>query len=287
MIIDFVSQEDTMLRSLSHRISCLAVVVTLALPAAALAQADTRPVVVVFTFTNSSIGAGRADFDGISTGVQDLLITDIASNDKVRLVDRSRIDAVLREQNMVKAGQIEAQTAVRIGKIMGAQYAIVGGFMADGHGTAVLTASTIDIETTQIANPQKITGKSDDVLAMIGQLSTRLAKDLVLAPKPGRRVGDGGETGAKSAPAQSGAPSGTAKSAAVETYALVVPSPVVASTMKTKLDIATMKVYSTALDEMDKKNTAKAVELFRQVRAKFPTFEPAKRNLEKLGAATG
>jgi TolB-like protein len=253
----------------------------LALPAIVLAQ-DTRPVVVVFTFTNSSIGAGHADFDGISTGVQDLLITDMASNAKIRLVDRNSIDAVLREQNMVKTNQIDPATAVRLGKIMGAQYAVVGGFMSDGKGTAVLTGRTVDIETTQTANPEKIIGKSDDVLGMIGQLSSRLGANMKLDPKPGRRVGDAGEAAPKtapaSAPAQSGAPAATSKVAQAETYAKPVSRPV----SKTKLDIATMKVYSNALDEMDKKNHAKATELFKQVVAKYQDFEPAQHYLDKL-----
>src|SRR3954471_5821492 len=96
-----------------------------AVPTFAVAQ-DNRPVVVVFTFTNSSIGPARAEFDGISTGVQDLLITDMASNATIRLVDRSRIAEILQEQNLMKGGQIDPQTAIRVGKIMGAQYAVTG-----------------------------------------------------------------------------------------------------------------------------------------------------------------
>jgi TolB-like protein len=260
---------------------------SLATPASAQ---DTRPVVVVFTFTNSSIGPARADFDGIATGVQDLLITDMASNSKIRLVDRSRIDAVLQEQNMVRTNQIDPATAVRVGRIMGAQYAVVGGFIADGKGNAVLTGRTIDMETTQIANPEKVTGKSDDVLAIIGQLSAKLGSNMKLEAKPGR-VGDasGAADAAKSAkpsaatkPAavQSGTPSSVAAVANAETYA----KPMSPKAAKTKLDVATMKVYSNALDEMDKKNNAKAAELFKQVVAKFPDFEPAQNHLAHINA---
>ena len=103
----------------------------LLVPSLAAAQADTRPVVVVFTFTNSSIGPAKAEFDGIATGIQDLLITDLASSSKIRLVDRARIGEILQEQNMVRGGQIDPQTAVKVGTILGAQYAITGGFMAD------------------------------------------------------------------------------------------------------------------------------------------------------------
>jgi TolB-like protein len=261
----------------------LTLAAALVLPGMSGAQ-DNRPVVVVFTFTNSSIGAGRADFDGIATGVQDLLITDMASNPKIRLVDRSSIDAVMREQKMVKSGQIDPATAVRLGKIMGAQYAVIGGFMSDGHGAAVLTGRTVDMETTQIANPEKITGKSDDVLNLIGQLSAKLSGNMKLDAKPGaaRRVGDAGSTEQSGVPAPSPAVSAAVvKAPAVETYA----KPVSAKAMKSKLDITAMKLYSNALDFMDQKNHAKAVELFKQVVAKFPDFEPAQKNLAKLASS--
>lgn len=246
------------------------------------AQGAARPVVVVLPFDNNSIGAGARDFDGLGKGVQDFLITDLAGNPAVRLVDRSRIETVLKEQELAAGGRIDAETAVRIGKILGAQYAVVGGFLADGRGNAVLTGRTIDIETTQIANPQKISGKSDDVLGLIAQLSTRLTSAMVLAPKSGARgASSGGTTGtapgaAKSAPAQTGAPSSSVGQ--VETFA----KPVSAKTMVTRLDVASMKLYSNALDEADKKHAARATELFKQVLARFPEFEPAQRQLDKL-----
>ena len=254
----------------------------LLVPSLAAAQADTRPVVVVFTFTNSSIGPAKAEFDGIATGIQDLLITDLASSSKIRLVDRSRIGEILQEQNMVRGGQIDPQTAVKVGKILGAQYAITGGFMADKSGAAVLTGRTIDIETTQIANPQKITGKADDVLGLIGQLSSKLGSDMSLAPKGSRPGGAG-----KSGPAQSGGPTSSSTTAQAETYAKVLPAAVVEKTMKTKLDAATMKLYSKALDEIDAKNKDKAIDLLKQVKSNSPDFEPAQRNLDRLMGKTG
>ena len=278
-----------MFRNLSQTVRLIGVSAGLAMPAAVMAQ-DNRPVVVVFTFANSSIGKDRAEFDGIVTGVQDLLITDMASNARIRLVDRSNIEAVIREQNMVKSNQIDPATAVRLGKIMGAQYAVIGGFMADGHGHAVLTGRTVDMETTQIGNPEKITGDPQDVLQMIGQLSSRLGSNMKLEAKPGRRVGDAGEAkesresgehSAKQGPVQSGSPASSSRVAQSETYAKPVSTE---KAMKVKLDLATMKVYSSALDEMDRKNHAKAAELFKQVVARFPDFEPARTKLVKIGA---
>ena len=262
----------------------------LALPAIAAAQGTARPVVVVLPFDNNSIGGAARDFDGLGKGVQDFLITDLASNPAVRLVDRSRIETVLKEQDLAAGGRIDPETAVRVGKILGAQYAVVGGFMADGKGNAVITGRTIDIETTQIANPQKITGKSDDVLGLLGQLSTRLAGSMVLVPKAGARSGGSGDHGGSDSrvgDAKSATPSrarGDAPSSSlgeVETFA----RPVSGKAMVTRLDVASMKLYSNALDEADKKHSARAAELFKQVLAKYPEFEPAQRQLDRLSSA--
>ena len=274
-----------MLRTMSHAtrtITKLAAVAALALPTAVVAQ-DNRPVVVVFTFRNSSVGKGAAEFAGMETGVQDLLITDMASNAKIRLVDRTHLNDILQEQGMVKNGQVDPATAVRLGKIMGAQYAVLGGFMSDGNGKAVLTGRTVDIETTQSTNPEKIEGKPDDVFGLIGQLSSKLSANMKLDAKPGRRVGDAGDA-AKTAPAQSGAPGAApaAKSApagSTELYA----KPVAAKAMQTPVDVATLKMYSQALEEIDKKNKTKAKDLLKQVLNKYEGWEPAKRLYDKIG----
>jgi TolA-binding protein len=201
----------------------------IALPLAAGAQ-DNRPVVVVFTFQNGALGPAHAEFDNISTAVQDLLITDMASNAKVRL---------------------------------------------------------IDIETSRIDNAQKIEGKADNVLSMISDLSTKLNGNLNLAPKPGaptRKVGEAGD-GAKSGASQSGTPasgsskaSTPAKSVAVEQYA----KPQSEKSKNVKLDQATLKLYSAALDEIDKKNNAKAKNLLQQVLNKYDGWEPAQRQLKRI-----
>ncbi|HTE48089.1 MAG TPA: CsgG/HfaB family protein [Gemmatimonadaceae bacterium] len=268
-----------MSRSLSYATRMFAAA-ALALPAVALAQADTRPVVVVFSFNNNAIGKDHADYDGMSKGVQDLLITDLAGNSKVRLIDRAKLQDLLAEQNLSKTNVVDQATAIRVGHMLGAQYAITGGFITDGKSKTRLDSHVIDMETSQISNPQTVTGAADDVLGLIAQLSTKVSGGLNLAPKPGapRKTGETGEA-AKTSPTQTGTPAASpAAKAATETYA----KPVSEKSMKVKLDVATMKVYSNALDEMDKKNNAKAIELFKVVNAKFPDFEPASNNLRKL-----
>lgn len=277
-----------MMCSPSYRLRVLAVLVALALPSFATAQADARPIVAILPFDNNSIGPSREAFDGIGKGIQETLIADMAANAKFRLVDRERIQRVLEEQNLVRSGSVDPATAVRVGRILGAQYAIYGGFMSDGRGSMVLTAHSTDMETSALANAIRVQRSTDDVLGLISEMTAKLNGEMKLEPKPGRHASPTEDAATKNptAPPVSTSPAGTGQSASpaapkvpqIETFA----KPVAPKVMKTKLDVATMRIYSNALDEIDRKNSAKAIQLLKQVLAKFPEFEPAQRNLEKL-----
>src|SRR5687767_11434353 len=190
----------------------------LAAPMAIEAQA--KPVIAVLPFDNNSIGKDRADFDGIGRGMADMLITDMAQNASITVVERERIQALLTEQNLVKSGTIDPQTAIKLGKMIGAQYMITGGFMSDGRGTYVLTARAINVEKSTIVNPVRLTTKGDDVLGLMSQLSSKLNNEMKL---PALQVGDA------SAPAA--VPAGAPVNAAVAPESKPAPAAaVVAST---------------------------------------------------------
>jgi TolB-like protein len=248
----------------------------LAAPAIAMAQANAptnAPVVAVLYFDNNSFGKDRADYEGLGKGIADLLINDMAGNPAMRVVERDRIQSILQEQQLVSTAAIDPQTAVRLGRLLGAQYMVTGGFMSDSKGTLLLTSRVINVETGAITNPVKLQAKGDDVLGLIGQLSTKLNTDMKLPALP-RRTGDAG--GAK--PANVGA-APAAKQSGQQTSAQVAQAP---AAKPQKLDVKAALLYSKALDEQDSGNPQKAAELYRAVLQKFPDFGPAKQNLAKV-----
>lgn len=235
----------------------------LAAPALATAQAN-APVVAVLYFDNNSFGKDRGDYDGLGKGIADLLINDMASNPSMRIVERDRIQSILQEHSLVQSKTIDPQTAVRLGKLLGAQYMITGGFMSDSKGTLLVTSRVISVETGAIMNPVKLQSKGDDVLGLIAQLSTKLNSELKL-PAPPRQTGDADvkkPTSPGATPANSKQAGTTAK--------------------PQKLDVKTALLYSKALDEQDSGNAQKAAELYRAVLQKFPDFGPAQQNLAKV-----
>ena len=244
-------------------------------------QAQAKPVVAVLYFENNSIGKDRADFDGIGKGIAEILITDMAGNANLRIVERDRVQALLTEQNLTKEKVIDPQTAIRLGKIIGAQYLITGGFMSDGRGTYTLTSRVINVETSAITNPIRLPSKGEDVLALIGQLSTKLNNEMRLTPL---QVGQAGsapapvtQAAAPSTPAASNAAPAAAAPAQTKAAA---PSQVAKSNRK--MDMKTAMLYSKALEEEDAGNKSKAIELYRQVNVAFPDYAPVTAKIKKL-----
>ncbi len=264
--------------------------VAMLVPAVVAAQA--KPVVAVLYFENGSFGKDRGDFDALGKGIADILITDMANNPNMRVVERERIQALITEQNLVKEKTIDPQTAVRLGKIVGAQYMITGMFMSDSKGTLNLTARVINVETSAITNAMRLPSKGDDVLGLINQLSTKLNTEMKLAALP---VGQGGATHGAAPASNASATSANAPSPAAPAVANAAPQSKaanaepratgqVAQASKTsrKMDMKTAMLYSKALEEEDAGNKSKALELYRQVNVAFPEFAPVTTKIKKL-----
>jgi len=292
-------------RTVSLRVLALLAACAAVAPRIASAQAEAKPVVAVLYFDNNSIGKDRADYDGLGKGIADLLITDLAGNPNVTVVERERIQQVLQEHNLIKSGAIDNQTAVEVGKIVGAQYMITGGFINTGKGQMVLTARAINVKTSQITNPEKVQSKDDDALGLVAQLSAKMQKDMRL---PALRVGDASEMQHEmkhdDAPEHEDAAKhedAPKSDAAVKHEAAPAKTDVAmkhdapksepaakqageqASTKtSSKLDWRTAVLYSKALEETDSGNNTKAAELYRAVLAKFPDFGPAKSGYAKV-----
>jgi curli biogenesis system outer membrane secretion channel CsgG len=104
---------------------------TLVLPAAAqvqMAQAQPRLRIAVLDFEYASTGQAVSLFGGLapSQGVSDLLTNKLVDGGAYTVIERSRIQAVLQEQNLGASGRIDANTAAEVGRILGADAVVMG-----------------------------------------------------------------------------------------------------------------------------------------------------------------
>src|SRR5438445_7903559 len=73
---------------------------------------DTRPGIAVFMFDNGgSIGQDKENFDGLQRGIPGMLISELAANPAVRLVEREQVQHPRDEQNLGASSRRNAWNA--------------------------------------------------------------------------------------------------------------------------------------------------------------------------------
>ncbi len=102
-----------------------------------------RIAVLDFDFSNlsdtsflSGVYAGNA----ASKGVSNLLTNELFKTGQFIVIERSRIDAVLAEQNLGNSGRVEPTTAAQIGRILGVDAVLIGSvtkFSVEGESRSV------------------------------------------------------------------------------------------------------------------------------------------------------
>ncbi|MFO0750311.1 MAG: CsgG/HfaB family protein [Myxococcota bacterium] len=171
----------------SHPLRFAVVVALLAL-VAAVPRAGAAPIrVSVLYFDNHT---GDPAFDEIGKGLADMLVTDLAGVSGLELVERSRLEAVLAEQSLQKKAISDPATAVKIGKILGARWAITGALTAVAPELRV-DLRMIDIQTGKVTVAEKVVGPKDQFFALEAKLVDRFVAALDLhAPELGQKVAD-------------------------------------------------------------------------------------------------
>src|SRR5438132_3692019 len=166
---------------------CAAVVLAFPLVGGAAGQArgqDTRPGIAVFPFVNSgSFGQDKENFEALERGLAAMLISELSTNPQARLVDREQVQRLIEEQNLGASGRVEAQTAARIGKLVGARYVITGQFI-DFYGDFRIDARLVNVETSEIVKVEADKMQRDHLFDLIRTVATRLMKDASLPPLP-------------------------------------------------------------------------------------------------------
>ncbi len=129
--------------------------------------------VAIVDFENTS---GIAKYDGLGKAMSSMLITDIEANvspKRLQLVERSQINKILKEQNFQKTSSVDKASTVKMGKLLGVKYLLVGDIFVL-NDALVINSRLVDTETGDI----KFTEKKEGKLAQWLFLKTALAKGL-------------------------------------------------------------------------------------------------------------
>lgn len=73
---------------------------------------------------------------GGASAAQDVFVTELVKSGKFRVIERSRLDALMQEKNLALSGAIDASTAVQAGRLLGVDYLLTGAITEYGESTA-------------------------------------------------------------------------------------------------------------------------------------------------------
>ena len=214
----------------------------------AVAQApriiDTRPTVAVFYFDNAAL-VDNARYEPLRKGLAMMLGYELARNPGIRVVERDKLQALLTEQNLQNSDRVDPATAVRLGKLLGVRHFIDGTFVIDGRKKVRIDVHAVNTETGQWDYVETITGKSDRLLDLVGELGAKLNKGMKLPEIP-----------------------------------IVKEAAVPSSRGPNQERIS--QLLSRAEEEMDRGNTKYAAQLYRSVLELNKNYEPAQSRLAMI-----
>jgi curli biogenesis system outer membrane secretion channel CsgG len=147
--------------------------------AAQAASNDTRPTVAVLYFTNGAL-VDNASYAALSKGMAEMLITELAQNTGIRVVERDRIQTLIEEQNLQNSDRVDKETAIRMGKTLGARHMLMGAFVIDMKENIRIDIRAVNTETSAIEYTEKVEGKADQFLSLVMQLGAKVNQGLKL-----------------------------------------------------------------------------------------------------------
>ncbi len=145
-----------------------------------LANGAPRKTVAVLYFDNHT---GRSDYDPIGKGIATMMITDLSSVPEIQMVERDRLQDLVKEMDNQGTKYFDSTTAVKVGKIAGAQYVVVGALAALQPNIRIDTR-VVNVETGAIVKTAQVTGQEDQFFELQQKLSQKLIDGLALALSP-------------------------------------------------------------------------------------------------------
>ncbi|MDO9567623.1 MAG: CsgG/HfaB family protein [Candidatus Desulfaltia sp.] len=134
----------------------------------------------VLPFENNSVTDPDL-FAPLSKGLSAMLISDLnKSGSALKLIERGKIQALLKEIALSQTGSVDEATAIRAGKILGAQAIAFGSFMVFGK-TVRIDTRIINVETSELIMAESILGNIDNFMSLEQALAEKIAVSLKMA----------------------------------------------------------------------------------------------------------
>ena len=138
-----------------------------------ISLADIKTVAISY-FDNTS---GTIEYDPLSKGLADMLITDLSNVKSLKIVEREKLESLLKEIELGDGKFIDPNTAQKLGKGLGAGYMLTGSFLIMGE-TMRIDARLVEVGTGEVTMAEEITGEKNTFFELEKVLKDKIINSL-------------------------------------------------------------------------------------------------------------
>jgi|GEM_PF-446280 len=127
--------------------------------------------IAVMDFKNLT---GQADLQFLAEAVPEILITDLSISTQLVIVERDRLEQLLREMQLSLSGVIDTSTAAEIGAMLGAESILTGSILYAGDRYRI-DARLIEVQSSAVVLAEKYEWESDDeIITAVDRLAEQI-----------------------------------------------------------------------------------------------------------------
>lgn len=210
---------------------------------------------------------GNPELTPLRVGLAQMLITDLQPTEGLTVVERQKLQAILDELELGHSKAIDKKTAVKVGKLIGARYILMGGYF-ELVGTLRIDARVVDVQTGEIVHAHGVNGQTTGFLELQKELAGSVGRHFAGTAST--------DTARNMPPPKEPGQGATRGDPAADDAARVEVVRHDGDTVKAAL------AYSEGLIFLDKKETARAREAFEKAVAEDPDLQAARASLAAL-----
>lgn len=139
------------------------------------AQED-KTVIAIVDFKNTS---NNEELNYLEKAIPESIITSMAKSGRLEIVERNRLRDAISEMELGMSGIVDEQTAIEVGRAVGASAILVGSFVTIGRMIQI-NARLIDVETSKIIKADSKRGSvGEEIFSLMDQMAQSMEKQML------------------------------------------------------------------------------------------------------------
>lgn len=175
-----VGERTNSIRATRHR--CIAIAALSVMASSSVrAQSPSTLVIGILPFDASRVDS---TLRSLGFGIADLIATDIAMIKRLRVVERTRLGDVLREQQLAQQATFDPSRAPRLGQLLRANRLVAGSLLSSPSSQLMFEARILDAERGTVDTAVTAAANLNDILEAQKQITFRLLDRLGVVVTP-------------------------------------------------------------------------------------------------------